>query len=185
MLLQSCFAVTSSSEGRQRRMHTATSLSDIDWSQWNPKVRATLLFVVKDGRILLIHKKRGLGGGKVNGPGGKLKPGEAPVDGAIREVQEELLVTPTGVRPAGELSFQFTDGYSIHVYVFTADGCVGDPAETDEAVPLWVSVEEIPFERMWEDDRLWIPLMLDGRPFKGRFLFDGDAMLDREIVVGP
>lgn len=165
------------------RMRAATRLNDIDWSQWSPKDRATLLFVIEDGRILLIHKKRGLGRGKVNGPGGKLKPGEEPMEGAIREVQEELEVTPTGVRPAGELSFQFADGYSIHVYVFTADGCVGAPAETDEAIPLWVPVGEIPYDRMWEDDRLWIPLMLEGRPFKGRFLFDGDVMRDQEIRV--
>lgn len=161
-----------------------TRLSDIDWKNWNPHHRATLLFVVRDGHILLIQKKRGLGGGKVNGPGGKLKPGEAPIEGAIREVQEELRVTPTGVRPAGELSFQFTDGYSLHAYVFTAEGFTGEPQETEEAVPLWTPVGEIPFDRMWEDDRYWVPLMLEGVPFKGRFLFDGDAMLDHEIVVG-
>jgi hypothetical protein len=30
---------------------------------------------------------------------------------------------------------------------------------------------------MWADDRLWIPLMLDGKAFEGRFVFDGDRML--------
>ena len=48
-------------------------------------------------------------------------------------MQEELRVTPTGVQPAGELFFQFADGYSLHGYVFTATGCVGEPQETDEA----------------------------------------------------
>ena len=34
-------------------------------------------------------------------PGGRLEPGETPLACAIREVEEELCVTPTGVAPAG------------------------------------------------------------------------------------
>ena len=145
---------------------------------------ATLVFVVRDGRILLIHKKRGLGAGKINGPGGRLEPGEAPETAAVREVEEELRVTPVGLRALGENRFQFVDGYSIHVHVFAATGCRGEPEETEEAAPLWVDVDAIPYTRMWEDDRLWLPLVLEGRSFSGRFLFDGDAMLDHAVEVG-
>lgn len=157
---------------------------EIDWAIWRPVERATLLFVIRDGRALLIHKKKGLGAGKINGPGGRLEPGEQPVDAAIREVQEELRVTPTDVRPAGELLFQFTNGHSIHGYVFTAGGYVGEPEETDEAIPCWTALDEIPYGRMWADDRLWVPLMLAGRWFVGRFLFDDDQLLGCEILPG-
>ena len=34
---------------------------------------------------MLIRKKRGHGAGKINGPGGKLHPGETPVVCAVRE----------------------------------------------------------------------------------------------------
>ena len=51
---------------------------DIDWTQWTPQERATLLFVRRDGQVLLIRKKRGLGAGKINGPGGRLDNGETP-----------------------------------------------------------------------------------------------------------
>ena len=157
-------------------------VEDIDWTSWIPKDRATLLFVIRDDRILLIHKKRGLGAGKINGPGGRLEPGEQPIDAAIREVQEELLTTPAGVRPCGELFFQFTDGYSIHGYVFRADGCDPEPGETGEAKPEWFALDAIPYDRMWADDRLWLPLMLDSIPFVGRFVFEGDAMLSHRIT---
>ena len=160
-------------------MHT--NFNQIDWATWKPKERATLLFVIRDGQVLLIHKKRGLGAGKINGPGGRLDPGETPEACAVREVEEELCVTPTGLKAAGELKFQFADGHSIHGYVFTATGCSGEPKETDEAVPLWTPLDRIPFERMWADDRIWIPLMLAGQPFTGRFLFNKDAMLGYEI----
>lgn len=156
---------------------------DIDWDNWTPSERATLLFVIRNGRLLLIHKKRGLGAGKINGPGGRIDEQETPVECAIREVQEELLVTPTGVRQAGELRFQFVDGFSIHGYVFTASDCDGEPQETDEATPLWTETDSIPYEQMWADDRYWLPLMLEGIYFEGRFLFDGDNLLAHDVTT--
>ena len=36
---------------------------------------------------------------------------------------------------------------------------------------------------MWEDDRLWLPLLLQKKTFTGRFLFDDDTMLAHEIDV--
>ena len=98
--------------------------------------------------------------------------------GAIREGQEELCVTPSGVREAGELHFQFIDGYALHGSVFRAGGFAGDLCETHEAAPLWTPLESIPYERMWADDILWLPIMLQGRGFRGYFIFDGDLMLD-------
>lgn len=154
---------------------------EIDWKEWVPQQRATLLFVIRGGQILLIRKKRGLGAGKINGPGGRIDPGETPLEAAIREVQEELCVTPTGVRDCGELRFQFLDGLSLHGYVFTATDCDGDPQETEEATPLWTPIDAIPYDEMWADDWLWYPLMLAGTRFDGRFLFDGDRMLGYEV----
>lgn len=161
------------------------SLADVDWTRWTPKDRATLLFVVREreGRVLLIRKKRGLGAGKINAPGGRIEPGESPRSAAIRECQEELCVTPTGVTEAGELSFQFADGYALHARVFRASGLEGTPTETDEATPLWTPMGQIPYSEMWADDALWIPLMLARKRFRGRFVFDGEAMLEHALDV--
>jgi 8-oxo-dGTP diphosphatase len=159
-------------------------IEEIDWKAWVPQQRATLLFVIRGGQILLIRKKRGLGAGKINGPGGRIDPGETPLEAAIREVEEELCVTPTGVRGCGELRFQFLDGLSLHGYVFTATDCDGEPRETEEATPLWTQIDSIPYDEMWADDRLWFPLMLAGTRFDGRFLFDGDRMLGFEVESG-
>ena len=156
---------------------------DIDWTNWTPQEHATLLFVRRAEQVLLIRKKRGLGSGKINGPGGRLDDGEAPLQCAIREVQEELRVTPTGVEPRGELAFQFVDGYALFVSVFSATGCEGEPQETDEAAPLWTPIDAVPFDQMWADDCLWFPHLLSGRPFRGRFLFDGDRLLGHEVVL--
>ena len=114
-------------------------------------------------------------------PGGRIEPGETPLACAIREVQEELCVTPVGVRQSGELRFQFVDGFSIHGFVFAATDCRGEPQETDEATPMWAKIDSVPYTRMWEDDRFWLPLLFAGTYFEGRFVFDGDRLLDHEI----
>jgi 8-oxo-dGTP diphosphatase len=162
----------------------ARKVSEVDWQRWEPTEKATLLFVIRGGRILLIDKKTGLGAGKINGPGGRIEPGEAPMDAAVREVEEELCVTPTGVRWCGELLFQFTDGYSMRGFVYTASDFTGEPRETGEAAPLWTPVDEIPYDRMWEDDRLWVPLMLAGKTFRGFFIFSGYSLLDARVEEG-
>lgn len=156
---------------------------DVDWERWTPRERATLLFVLQNGYILLIHKKRGIGAGKVNGPGGRIDDGESPRAAAVREVREELRVTPVGIQEAGVLRFQFTDGHSILCHVFTASGCDGEPVETDEATPLWMRTDAIPFDHMWEDDRIWMPLLLAGQRFSGCALFHGERMVWH--AIGP
>ena len=173
-------AVQAGFAGHGRLIAMPQSLSDIDWNDWNPVDRATLCFVVKAGKILLIRKKRGLGAGKINGPGGRIEPGEATRECAVRELQEEVGITPTGLCECGELRFHFVDGYSIEVHVFTATGCLGEVCETEEAIPLWTPVDAIPYDEMWEDDRIWIPWMLEGKNFEGRYVFDGDRLLDHE-----
>ncbi len=154
----------------------------IDWDTWAPTDTATLVFVVRRGEVLLIRKKRGLGAGKINGPGGRVDPGEATRTCAIREMREELGTTPCAMERSGELRFQFVDGYGIHVHVFRADACFGTPRESPEAIPLWTPLDAIPYDEMWADDRLWLPMMLRRQPFDGRFVFDQDAMLDHDLV---
>jgi 8-oxo-dGTP diphosphatase len=158
---------------------------EIKWPEWKPVDRATLCFVVRSGEILLILKKRGLGAGKVNGPGGRIEPGESAVEAAIRETREELHVTPIAPEIRGELLFQFADGYSLHCGVFLSAACTGEAVETDEAVPLWTPLDSIPYDRMWEDDRHWLPGLLDGRTFRASFHFDGEKMLWKKLEWEP
>ncbi len=166
----------------QRGGEIPRTVAAIDWTRWRAVDPATLLFIRRRGaggpELLLIRKKRGLGAGKINGPGGRIEAGETPLAAAIREVEEEVCVVPREITKSGELRFQFVDGYSLHVHVFAARGHEGEARETDEAIPLWTPEDAIPFDEMWADDRHWIPMMLKGQAFSGRFIFDGDRLLD-------
>lgn len=160
---------------------SARTCDEIDWSTWIPTLRATLLFIIRDGQVLLMEKKRGLGAGKINGPGGKLDPGETAFECAIREAEEELHVTAHDAEMAGELRFQFIDGLAIRCHVFRATKFSGTPTETEEGKPLWCALDAIPYERMWQDDIHWLPGVLAGGRFTGEFIFDGDTMLDHRV----
>ena len=158
-------------------------LADVDWNDWQPRDPATLVFVIRDGKILLIDKKTGFGKGKINGPGGKVEPGESPEGCAVRECYEELGIRVTDLRYCGQHRFQFVDGYSLLVWVYSSAAFEGVPTESIEARPLWFPLDGIPYERMWEDDVLWLPRLIRGERFQGRWLFDGDRMLDYELLA--
>jgi len=152
------------------------------WQKWQPREKATLCFIMRDGQILLIRKKRGLGAGKINAPGGRLEPGENPSQCAIRETQEEVGVTPWDPVERGQLHFQFADGYSLHCTVFTSTDFSGNLIETDEALPIWTDIEKIPYSEMWADDIHWLPGVIKGGSFRGYFHFDGESMLTNTVL---
>ena len=153
----------------------------MNWNTWEPNMRATLIFVIRDGQILLIRKKRGLGAGKINGPGGKIDPGETPQECVVREAEEELGITALDPVEIGILHFQFTDGLAIQCHVFRATEFTGIATETDEAIPLWTPLDAIPIEEMWEDDRYWIDHLIQSRKFRGYFEFNGEVMLSNRM----
>ena len=141
--------------------------------------QASLCFIIRGERVLLIRKKRGVGAGKINGPGGKVEPGESMLDSAVRETREEIGVTPLELELRGELFFDFVGSRVVHCGVFVARDYEGEPVETDEAIPIWHSTAALPYEEMWEDDRVWFPLLLAGKFFRGGATVDpGDKVRD-------
>lgn len=136
---------------------------------------ATICFIIEDGEVLLIEKKRGVGSGLYNGPGGKLEDGESPKECAIRETVEETGVTPENLEKVSENEFMFGETPFMHVHVFKASRFSGNIQETEEARPEWFEIQEIPYDKMWPDDKYWIPKMLEGEKFLARFNFDEDG----------
>jgi 8-oxo-dGTP diphosphatase len=139
-------------------------------------------------RVLLMRKKRGVGAGLYNGPGGKVEPDESPRECAVREAAEELRVDVHDLEKVGELRFAFGGEPAFFCHVFRSADFTGPPEETPEAVPEWFTADELPYGEMWEDDRHWVPLLLEGRPFAGLVAFDaeGETMqtCDLETDVG-
>lgn len=157
-------------------------VNDIDWESWVATEDAVITYIQRKNEVLLIHKKTGLGAGKVNAPGGHIEDGETALEAAIRETEEEVGLITDNLQYSGELYFHFLDGLRLKGTVYLCSEFSGRLIETDEALPFWCTIQEIPWERMWEDDIHWLPRALKGEKFSGKFIFDKDTMVDREIV---
>lgn len=155
----------------------------MSWQDWSPRERAVLLFLREGSELLLIHKKRGLGTGKINAPGGRVEADETWEQAARRETREETGLEPKVLREAAELRFQFVDGYSLEVRVFLAEGRTGTLTACDEADPFWCPADQLPWDRMWADDALWLPPLLRGQTVQAAFLFEADAMREARVIV--
>lgn len=146
---------------------------------------ATLCYVIKGGKILLMKKKTGFGAGFWNGPGGKVEENEDPEDAASRECFEEINIVPEAPKFVGELEFYYDEQQqevNWRVLVFRADDYDGIERETEVAAPKWFSLARIPYGEMWPDDRIWMPLMLQGKKFKAKFYYKGkETILKHEI----
>lgn len=138
---------------------------------------ATLLFVCQGDEVLLMEKKRGHGAGLINGPGGKLEPGESLRACALREAEEELGIRGEAPRLCAELRFEDEDGSRIHGFAYRCEAFLGAPRESAEGKPLWVSRNAMPYGRMWADDRGWLPWVLRGHRLRASFATSGTRLL--------
>ena len=148
---------------------------------WRPQFIGTLMFIRQGDQVLLIRKKRGLGAGRINAPGGKIEAGESPLACAVRETREEIGVTVRQAALMAELRFVERVDQQWYGYAFVASDYDGVPTETIEAAPHWFAADAIPYGEMWEDDHLWLPHVLAGRFVKANFLFESSAILAHEL----
>jgi 8-oxo-dGTP diphosphatase/2-hydroxy-dATP diphosphatase len=133
----------------------------------------TLCIIHNHPKVLLGMKKRGFGAGRWNGFGGKIEEGETIEQAAIRELREEAGLEAEEMEKKGIIDFEFeNDPKLLEVHIFHVKKFKGEPKETEEMKPQWFSVDEIPYEQMWSDDIFWMPYLLGGKKFRGKFLFD-------------
>lgn len=133
----------------------------------------TLCLVLDGNRVLLGMKKRGFGKGNWNGFGGKIETNETIEDGAIRELKEEAGILALDLKKQGINLFKFEGNpVAMEVHIFSATKFEGEIVESEEMKPEWFDLDGIPYDSMWPDDRLWLPMLLAGKNFEGEFNFD-------------
>ncbi|WP_394941268.1 8-oxo-dGTP diphosphatase [Psychromicrobium sp. YIM B11713] len=130
-----------------------------------PAAKVTLVFLLRDGEVLLGLKKTGFGQGKIVGIGGHLEAGESSTSAAVREVFEEtrVRVEESALEFRGTVNFRFPNRpeWDMNTAVFRAFSWHGTPEETEEIKPAWYPLDQLPLERMWQDASHWLPWMLD------------------------
>lgn len=144
----------------------------------------TLCIINQHQRVLLGLKKRGFSAGRWNGFGGKVLKGETIDECVSREVFEEAGVEIKNPVKVGIIEFTFQNNQEIlEVHIYRVKEFSGEPAESDEMAPKWFRIDEIPFAKMWSDDKYWLPLLLNEKKFKGKFLFDRPSEADYSAKI--
>lgn len=87
---------------------------------------AVLIFVIRDGTLLLGKRKEGYGTGEWCVPGGHLEFGEGLVEAAHRELLEETGLKAQSLTFKNIVNRQGKESQYLHV-TFLADGVTGEP----------------------------------------------------------
>lgn len=141
----------------------------------------------EDGAILLGRKRRGMGVGKWNGFGGKIEDGETMAACAVRELFEEcgLAADVAALSFVADLYFDLPSdpAWSHGGAVYFVHAWTGEAQATDEMEPRWFWPKDLPYDEMWEADRIWLPRLLSGERLRGtvRFAADGEHVTETEL----
>ncbi len=147
----------------------------------NPKetIRAVLCYLKKENKYLLLLKASGkFGEGFWNAPGGKIEKRETAEDAVRREVKEETGLSVASMEKIGMLEFFFGGGKTKPDWtaeVFLSSDFSGTISESEEGRLEWFPEDNLPLDQMWQDDRYWLPLLVNRERFRGLFWFSADS----------
>ena len=159
----------------------------------------SLIYIFRDGpspnaqdaprQVLLGEKLRGFGRGKIVGPGGHVEAGETDAEAAIRELNEEtgVIAEPDSVDRVATMRFRFPydPASDADVGVFLVSSWSGTEQDSDELTLQWYDVDAIPLDRMWDDDRYWLPRVLAGERLVADFSYDRSGVLVVDHDIRP
>ncbi len=141
---------------------------------------ATVVFLLKDGKVWFAVKGRKIGKGLWNGYGGGIEPNETKEESAIRECHDEsgVVIDPKDLDYSGYMDFHNTKTdmsvFVCRVHIFIARTWHGEPKETIDPEtneiemfrPTLFPIEDLPQELM-PADPFWFPLVLHGKKIIG------------------
>ena len=138
--------------------------------------RYTLIFLLRGEEILMLHRRNPPNQDLWNGVGGRLEPGELPIQGALREVREETGYSLSTAHFAGLLTWDGHSEIAGGLYIFTTQ-------VPDSAPPLPIDDEG---ELAWQP-RSWVlssPAVVENIHRFGPYVLNGAPPQDYHFTYG-
>jgi len=137
--------------------------------------KATIIFILRNGKVLMALKTRHIGEGCIMPYGGGVEKGETGRQCALRETEEEcggITGTDDNLKQVGFVRFKNTPKkgpkFTCECSVYTLYDSEGEPSDTETMInPEWFDPKALPFARMMPGDSFWVSQMLNK---KGLFL---------------
>ncbi len=144
------------------------------------RTAGTLIYCLREGKVLLMHRNKAPNLGMWTGPGGKVEMDESPHECAVRELREETqlraemltlrgLVTETSPRPDWQ--------WQLFIYVVTGFSGALCADEREGTLRWWRMEAVLAGEaHMPEADVVFFPHVIDVRRplYEARFVYDAD-----------
>lgn len=126
-------------------------------------IQATLWILIKDRQIFLWEKKRWFAKWLFNWPWGKQEKNETIEGCMIREAKEEIWIDIFKMTKVWINHFYFHEkpSWNQDVHIFMIEDFSWDVVESEEIKPYWFDINNIPYTKMWDDDKIWLPSVLN------------------------
>lgn len=136
----------------------------------------SILYFVKDGKILLVRKGKD---GAWQGVPIVGDPAEFADSNNVFRPSIEIGLVPMRTTKIAEQAYKsdkdLTKQHTIHGYI--CDEWSGELTAPDEYEVQWFETEDMPYSEMYPDRRYWLPLALTGTPVRGEHIVGDDGMI--------
>lgn len=153
-----------------------------------PPIKSTLCYITLGDYYLMLYRNKKVNdpnAGKWIGIGGKIEPGETPLEGVKREVKEETGLEPENFNFLGVISFRSDSAPAEEMYLYTAllpKDEVKEEADLpkidcNEGTTGWIHRDKVLSLNLWEGDKEFLkPLMNGEKNINLMLRYEGDRL---------
>lgn len=125
------------------------------------RIRAVAAAIVEGGRVLIVRRPPGdVGAGAWEFPGGKIEPGESPVQALQREIDEELAIQIQIEMDFGWISHSY-ETVDVDLNVMLCRRTLGEIVLIEHDALEWVDPLHLVEEKLLAADRPFVGLLRD------------------------